>query len=57
MMSTQPPFLAPCLQSSNRSNDDPDLSYLISGTLNVAKNTKNISAELRQSLNCSLVKS
>ena len=27
MMSTQPPFLAPCLQSSNRSNDDPDLSY------------------------------
>ena len=25
MMCTQPPILAPCLQSSSRSNDDPDL--------------------------------
>ena len=32
MMSTQPPFLAPCLQSSTRSNDDPDLSLTLSNT-------------------------
>ena len=27
MISTQSPFLAPCLQSSNKFNLDPDLGY------------------------------
>ena len=55
MISTQAPFLAPCLQSSNKFNLDPDLGY--SGSLNVAKNAKKLCAELRQSQICSLVKS
>ena len=48
MMSTQPPFLAPCLQSSTRSNDDPDLSVILQNSM-LPKTCKKISAELRQS--------